>query len=883
VPGQETDRGQTPPKPDDTWADTVHDPEGTGEWKPPKEEDDSTAVLEAHAAEDLQRTSPYPEAPRTRAKGWAGTQGGAGEATSGGDRPRGARRPADMPATLGGYQLVKQLGQGGMGTVYLARQISLDRNVALKVMNPLWASNPTFLARFTREAYAAAQLLHHNIVQIYDIGAEGDIHYFSMEFVQGQNLGDLLREHGRLDTEMAVGYILQAARGLKHAHDQSMVHRDIKPDNLMLNDQGIVKVADLGLVKTPNLAEAEEKLEEAGDAPAPAGQAGSNVTAVGVAMGTPAYMAPEQGRNAAAVDQRADIYSLGCTLYVLLTGRPPFEGKSALEVITKHFNEPIVRPETIVKRVPKEISDVLIKMLAKNPEERHANMGEVIADLEKFLGLQRAGPFTPREEHATLLEDSVKQYTEAPAGRRRSLIKLSYYGGCVVAALLLALVQMPLLAGAAVGLAVLTAVCSFLVTGLASRTHLFLKTRELVLSSSWGDWLIGVVAGLLILAALYMLGLLWVWLGVLIVALLVAVGMHVALERPLAAQRQPALAQAEDLLKKMRLSGLEEDAVRQFVCKYGGKHWEPLFEALFGYEMLLQARQQWTRGGGQRRPQHAAWRDPIILWIDNRQRALREAREKKHLQKVEEKGLQARGLNAAVARAAAAAAAEALVRQAAALKKEQVLAQKTEADLRATTASAQAEPSAPQPQLRAGALMKVGRFRPSDEPIKRRLVGPGLMRGLLRPLFGARARFLTGALLLGACLFWIYQNRNLQAWLKAAFGTLAFSRPLPPTLPATFGVLPGELAQLLFGSFNPGVAGVVLIASSGWESYKVVFLSYLGALVTLLGPLGCSLAGMELAVPVPVLGTLGPVTLSLAAGLGLVVLGLLWSRFTETS
>ena len=132
---------------------------------------------------------------------------------------------------LGPYTLEKLLGRGGMGAVYLARQLSLNRNVALKVMKPQWASNATFVARFTREAYAAAQLTHHNVVQIYDFGQDKGTTYFSMEFVQGQTLGSLLREKRRLDVEEAAGYVLQAARGLKCAHDQSMIHRDIKPED----------------------------------------------------------------------------------------------------------------------------------------------------------------------------------------------------------------------------------------------------------------------------------------------------------------------------------------------------------------------------------------------------------------------------------------------------------------------------------------------------------------------------------------------------------------------------------------------------------------------------------------------------------------------------
>ena len=161
-----------------------------------------------------------------------------------------ALQPMDVPAMLGGYRVLRELGRGAMGAVYLARQVSLDRNVALKVIQTRLAKNPTFIARFTREAYAAAQLTHPNVVQIYDLGCEGDIYYFSMEFVEGESLGALVQRDGKLDADTAVRYILQAARGLKFAHDQGLVHRDVKPDNLLLSQHGVVKLADLGLVKT---------------------------------------------------------------------------------------------------------------------------------------------------------------------------------------------------------------------------------------------------------------------------------------------------------------------------------------------------------------------------------------------------------------------------------------------------------------------------------------------------------------------------------------------------------------------------------------------------------------------------------------------------------
>src|SRR5262249_23190986 len=152
--------------------------------------------------------------------------------------PPGRHEP--VPSTLGNYEIIRQLGRGGMGAVYLARQVSLDRPVALKVMNAEWAQDPGFLVRFTREAYAAPQLAHHNIVQVYDIGCDRGLHYFSMEYVEGRSLADLLKARGKLAAEEAASYILQAARGLQFAHDRGMIHRDVKPDNLLLNDQGVI-------------------------------------------------------------------------------------------------------------------------------------------------------------------------------------------------------------------------------------------------------------------------------------------------------------------------------------------------------------------------------------------------------------------------------------------------------------------------------------------------------------------------------------------------------------------------------------------------------------------------------------------------------------------
>ncbi|HRX83254.1 MAG TPA: serine/threonine-protein kinase, partial [Pirellulaceae bacterium] len=261
-----------------------------------------------------------------------------------------------VPERLGGYRIIRELGSGAMGAVYLAKQVSLDRLVALKVIQRRFAKNPTFLARFTREAYAAAQLTHHNVVQIYDLGTDGQTSFFSMEYVRGKSLAELSEDQGPMEPKTAVGYILQAARGLEFAHSHGMVHRDVKPANLMLNAQGVVKVADLGLVKTPD---SDGEQLDAADLNTPnassLASARSNVTMRNAVIGTPNYMAPEQAQNASNVDHRADIYSLGCTLYSLLTGRPPFAGDTVMEVISKHRIEPVVRPELVVDKIPRAV------------------------------------------------------------------------------------------------------------------------------------------------------------------------------------------------------------------------------------------------------------------------------------------------------------------------------------------------------------------------------------------------------------------------------------------------------------------------------------------------------------------------------------------------
>jgi len=268
------------------------------------------------------------------------------------------------------YVLLDLLGQGGMGSVYRARQIRMDRLVALKVIRKEVLDAPQARERFRREAAAAARLAHPNVVHVYDTNQVEGVPFLIMEYIEGTDLAQVLRVRGSLPVSTVCDWVRQAALGLQHAHEQGLVHRDIKPQNLMLTRQGTVKVMDLGLART--VGSADQATVSAG------------LTATGTVMGTPDYLAPEQAQDAKRVDIRADIYSLGCTLYHLLAGRVPFEGNSLAEKLVKHQlrePEPIeaVRPD-----VPAGLAEVVRHMMAKDPGRRYQTPAEVASALVPF-------------------------------------------------------------------------------------------------------------------------------------------------------------------------------------------------------------------------------------------------------------------------------------------------------------------------------------------------------------------------------------------------------------------------------------------------------------------------------------------------------------------
>lgn len=282
--------------------------------------------------------------------------------------------------TLGGCQIRELVGRGAMGRVYRAEQLSLERPVALKILDERYARDSTYVERFFREARSAARLVHANVVQAYDVGYDQGLYYIINEFVEGRNLGEILDEEKRLPSAQVLEVMRQATLALARAEEFGIVHRDIKPENLMVNRHGEVKIADFGLAK---------RVSEDPD-----------VTQQGMVLGTPYYLSPEQAQGL-SVDHRSDIYSLGATAFHLLTGEVPFDAPTYMSVLAKHVNDPVVPPHEVAGEVPRPVSDLVTKMMAKNPRERYANARELLLAIAQVKELLKRGTGMERPKPAT--------------------------------------------------------------------------------------------------------------------------------------------------------------------------------------------------------------------------------------------------------------------------------------------------------------------------------------------------------------------------------------------------------------------------------------------------------------------------------------------------
>jgi serine/threonine-protein kinase len=297
-----------------------------------------------------------------------------------------------------GYEMVEKLGQGAMGTVYKARQLSMNRLVAIKTLHERVAAKPEFLARFTREAHIAAKLSHNNIVQAIDVGQAGRLHYLVMEYVPGTTIKEELEEGKVYGEKEAIEIALQVAQALQHAHRRGLIHRDIKPANVILTLDGIAKLADLGLARETedeDLARAEK----------------------GLTIGTPYYIAPEQIQGREDIDVRADIYALGATLYHMVTGRPPFPEKGVEAVLKAHLQQELTPPDHIRPELSSGLGEVVEYMMAKDRRQRYRNPDDLIIDLECLLNDEPPRLVRQRIEAATLqelAEGEADEEDEAP-------------------------------------------------------------------------------------------------------------------------------------------------------------------------------------------------------------------------------------------------------------------------------------------------------------------------------------------------------------------------------------------------------------------------------------------------------------------------------------
>lgn len=292
----------------------------------------------------------------------------------------GPNDPLEPGSRFGDYEILDLLGVGGMGNVYRAREKMLDRLVALKTLSPELGYEPSFVERFLKEARAVARLNHPNIVQVFAFGAVEGVYYLAMELLEGLSLGHYLRANGRWKEYDALTIVRYICRALSVAHAQGLVHRDIKPDNIILTRAGEVKLVDLGIAKQMG--------EE------------NSMTQTGTAIGTPNYIAPEQILGQRDIDGRADIYSLGATLYHLVTGRVPFQGSSGPHVMSMHLVEPFPDPRNFEPSISEGFCLVLRKMMARDRDERYLDVTSLDADLYR---LQTGAAPEAREPAATLV------------------------------------------------------------------------------------------------------------------------------------------------------------------------------------------------------------------------------------------------------------------------------------------------------------------------------------------------------------------------------------------------------------------------------------------------------------------------------------------------
>lgn len=315
------------------------------------------------------------------------------------------------------YEILELIGAGGMANVYKALCHRLNRYDAVKIMRDDTAADECFRKRFRTESQAVAMLSHPNIVSVYDVSHNENIEYIVMELVDGITLKQYMKEHGALPTDEVLNFSIQIAKALAHAHSKGIIHRDIKPQNVMLLKDGLIKVADFGIAALQN--DIEESTNET--------------------VGSVHYIAPEQARGAAA-DARSDIYSLGIVMYEMMTGRLPYVGKSDVEVAVKHMNTEAVPPRTIVPGIPEELERICLKAMATDITDRYQSAGELLSDLEQFRKQLAEASALKADVSSQSIETENIEVEDAGRRKRKKKSKFALGSGVIAVLILIILV-----------------------------------------------------------------------------------------------------------------------------------------------------------------------------------------------------------------------------------------------------------------------------------------------------------------------------------------------------------------------------------------------------------------------------------------------------------
>jgi serine/threonine protein kinase len=668
--------------------------------------------------------------------------------------------PRGVPRILGGYFLLRLLGHGPRGRAFLARPISLDAPAVLKVLAADRARDRVFRARHVREAFAAAQVRHPNLIAIREVDAHRGHHYAAVEWVGGPSLDEVLHASGKIEPGRAAVMILQAARGLRAAHRQGLWHRDVKPANLRIDSNGLVRVDDLGLEMTPSLASAlEADATGKGASPLDAGAPASVARAAGeppaslpAVVGTPSFMAPEQAGDPLAADGRADVYALGGTFYDLVTGRPPFPGETAIELIRGHAEDPLIPPGEFVPGLPRKISEVIQTMMGKRPDERYPSMDVVVDVLEGLLGLRTDAAAKALADAGESARQAAETLASSPARKLRNGVLLMAGAIWVVFSLFLIFVGLGSVALVVFALGAMTALFVTASAELAHGSELSRLFRVAMLGSGLRTWIILGLLTIVVAALLWSLGGCLPWF-LLICAGGLAAGFHVSLERPLAAEREKTLGEVREIVRRLRRRGHDDERLREVIAGQGSRWQRFLLEGLFGLDAVRAARS--TRGGDSQ--SHVAirlpsWRDATIDWLEKRIEARRDRRHLRILEAAEEGRLEAQGINLMTARRKARRIARALMLSAAEWRDEmRLLAPYGGAAPRgfALTERLRRAAAAPEPVL---------------EPHESH---PGALRrrtdALGNVLFGRGLRLLLGTVLLAVLACWL-DSRGIVTW-----------------------------------------------------------------------------------------------------------------------